>query len=264
MADGFSSSETGTSEWQKLSSAPVVGEQVMPHQLVSLCEKIVIVASVANALRCGAIDDADAVEAFARTPIHADIALLNAFAGDRPTASGLAAQLAGRVEFAINASAAFIFEANKPNDKSVTPAGLSFAWRRVCESLHRFVALTSDDDGTLRLLNEVKVGRWPRLHQNSRHDPEDRRRGSRINKDEPVAVSWHGDSRDATLADISRSGMRMSAMGDNVPPPGTLVSMILPSGQILTGSIVWAKADGAGVQLFTELSPDNDLLSGNA
>lgn len=251
--------------------------EALPHHLITAVDEVVRAASLANALRCGLIDEAAGLAGLRTTSIDRSGAAFAALASRSIEARRRSEVCGLRLRFAVETTTAFIDERSEPGRRSaLNETALAFAWRRVTEELARLLTVAhwpkGPDDMTgldpasanaMRELKEASAGKAP--HRSvTRHICRvalDRRDGGdRVAQSDPVAIRWHGAAATGELRDASRTGLRIAAADAHLPPAGTLVSLTLPSGEIMTGNLVWAQKDSGGLQLFTQLDANHRLV----
>ncbi|MEO1794376.1 MAG: PilZ domain-containing protein [Pseudomonadota bacterium] len=239
-----------------------------------LMDEIVRLASVANAMRADALDEKTGVASLKVIRIVATSEALKCFKPAAREAHRSLDVLILRLKFALETTRTFVDERSRADETpqqrpAINATALSFAWRRVTEELQRFLPspeqISISTDGKVaaiaHALEDASRGNCPHADVRRRVAVRlDRRVARRIPQSDPVSVRWEGDYANATLADASETGVRIAQSDRNLPPAGTIVSLTLPTGEVMTGDLVWAQQDSGGLQLFTRLDAVHPLL----
>ena len=176
-------------------------------------------------------------------------------------------QLVQRMSTAFIAGGDVDADAGRPVDAEV----LADAWRRTCataaDAIAALAALATASNAragatgkALALLAEAGAGGTPCLDPDGRIDIPgwaERRRDARYDTQKSAMAHCDGVSTPVNIRDLSASGI-----GLDVPSgarPGDRLTLRLPSGREITGTVAWAGGRRAGLKLDRRL-PDDDPL----
>jgi len=244
--------------------------------LVNTAVLVAAATSLANALEDGAAlaSAPQALTVFLPAPssrLSAAVERLLAEDIDASACEALQAY-AARLHLARRLSRAFVAgadaaSAGRPVDADV----LADAWRRTCAALGDAISALnalaassgtcSDASETvLALLDQAGSGGSPCVDPDGRVTIPgwaERRRDARYDLQRPAVASRDGTSTPVTIRDLSASGI-----GLEVPEgakPGDRLTLRLPSGREISGTVAWAGGQRAGIKLDRRL-PDDDPL----
>ena len=81
--------------------------------------------------------------------------------------------------------------------------------------------------------------------------PAERRKMPRVEVNIPIHLRYRGLPEPVTLRNISAGGLQVE--GGELPPQGTLVSVLIEDLVVPAGEVVWSRKGLAGIELFEEL-----------
>ncbi len=181
---------------------------------------------------------------------------------------------AARLQLAERMSTAFIDGADAaPSGQPVDADVLADAWRRTCAAIGD--AITALDalaappgaesdacDKVLALLDEAGSGGSPCVEPDGRiaiPGWAERRRDARYDIERSAVASCGGTSTPVTIRNLSASGLGLEV--PNGARIGDRLTLRLPSGREISGTVAWAGGHRAGIKLDRRLPDDDPSVS---
>ena len=86
------------------------------------------------------------------------------------------------------------------------------------------------------------------------------RKAKRIAVHSQVTVYYRGSKQTVVLDNVSKMGVGLKGLEGAIP--GRMISMVLESGETISGMIVWSRSSSVGIKLDEQLCDDHPLLRG--